>query len=160
MNRTIWKPLALENSFIKRTAYIVCSHSNPQKNNYLPFCYKDCATPKEHSLHDQYNISVCATSHFFQGHWRSLSVRKQKQIPILNSKNNLAEFGKMRSAEIVKNRVVPCETKNFDRLFETSLTHRQKTGWFWTVFRDIWTLIGKKTNKQTTIRELTICRSP
>ena len=88
-------------------------------------------------------------SHFFQGQWRSLWVWKQKQIPILNSKNNLAEFGKMGSAETVKNRVVPRETKNFDRLFETSLTHRQKTGWFWTVFRDIWTLIGKKlTNKQ------------
>lgn len=40
--------------------------------------------------------------------------------PSFNSKNYPAESGKMRSAEIIKNRVVPHETKKFDKLFETS----------------------------------------
>ena len=84
--------------------------------------------------------------HFFRASDVRFQYKKTDSDPQLQKQCNLADFGKMRSAEIIKNRVVPRETKNFDRLFETSLILCQKTGWFWTVFRVILTLNGKKNN--------------
>ena len=60
--------------------------------------------------------------------------------------NNLAEFRKMISAEIIG----LCHVK---QKISIDCLNWQKTGWFWTLFRDIWTLIGKK-NRQTNKQHL------